>query len=60
MGMNLQVRGELVDALGKDVDLDLGGTGVGLVGAVGLDDGGLLIFQHHSCVSTFLFCAPTS
>ena len=24
MGMNLQVRGELVDALGKDGDLDLG------------------------------------
>ena len=29
MGMNLQVRGELVDALGEDSDLDLGGTGVG-------------------------------
>ena len=48
----------LVDALGEDSNLDLGGTGVGLVGAVGLDDGGLLIFQHHSCVSTFLLLRP--
>ena len=56
----LEVLGELSDTLGEDSDLDLGGPGVGLVGTVGLDDGGLLIFQHHSCVSTFLFCAPTS
>ena len=52
------VAGELVDALGEDSDLDLGGTGVGLVGAVGLDDGGLLIVQQHSCVSTFLLLRP--
>ena len=36
--MDLQVLGELVDPLGEDSDLDLGGTGVALVGTVGLDD----------------------
>ena len=56
--MHLQVSGQLVDTLGEDGDLDLGGAGVGLVGAVGLDDRGLLIFQHHSCVSTFLEIRP--
>ena len=45
--VDLQVLGELVDPLGEDSDLDLGGTGVALVGAVGLDDRGLLLFLHH-------------
>ena len=56
--MHLQVSGQLVDALGQDSDLHFGGAGVGLVGTVGLDNGGLLVFQHHSCVSTFLELRP--
>ena len=48
VGVYLQVLGELIDPLGEDGDLNLGGTGVGFVGAVGLDDGGLLIFPINS------------
>ncbi len=44
MGMNLQMGGELADALGEDSDLDLRGTSVVLVGTVGLDDS-LFIFR---------------
>ena len=50
VGVNLEVLGELVDALGENSDLDFGRTGVGLVSAVGLDDGGLLVFEHHSSI----------
>ena len=46
--MDFQVLGELTDALGEDGDLDLGGSGVGLVSAVVLDNGGLLVFGDHS------------
>ena len=35
-----QVLGELLDAGGENGDLHLGGAGVGLVGAVGLNDRG--------------------
>ena len=56
--MDLQMGGELVDPLGEDSHLNLGRTGVGSVGAVGLDDRGLLILLHHSCVSTFLLIGP--
>ena len=51
--MNLQVLGQLVDTLGQNGDLDLGGTGVGSVGTIGLDDRGLLLFQHHSVFPPF-------
>ena len=46
MGMNLQVSGQLVDTLGQDSDLDLGGTGVGLVGAVSFDNCGLFVLTN--------------
>ena len=51
--VDLQVFGELVDALGEDSHLDFGRTGVGGVGAVVFDDRGLLIFEHHCGCSTF-------
>ena len=38
VGVDLQVFGELVDPLSKNGDLDLRGTSVVLVGAVGLND----------------------
>ena len=43
----LQVLGQLVDAGGQNGDLDLGRTGVGLMGAVGLDNGRLLVLTDH-------------
>ena len=49
----LEVLGELSDALGEDSDLDLRRTGVAFVGAVGFDDSRLLVFEHHSVISTF-------
>ena len=49
----LEVLGELSDTLGEDSDLNLRRTGVAFVGAVGLDDGRLLVFEHHSVISTF-------
>ena len=58
--MLLQVSGQLADTLGEDGNLNLGGAGVLLVGAIRLDDRGLLLFQHHSCVSTFLKISPTA
>ena len=42
-----QVLGELLDAGGENGDLHLGGAGVGLVGAVGLDNRGLLVLADH-------------
>ena len=51
--VGLQVLGEGVDAMGKDRDLNLGRTGVALVGSVLLNNGLLFVFQHGSF--TFLF-----
>ena len=56
--VDLEVLGELVDALGENGDLDLGRTGVALMGAVGFDNGSLLVLKHHSCVSTFQKYSP--
>ena len=53
--VHLQVLGELIDALGEDGDLDLGGAGVALMGLVGLDDVGLLFLGDHSIHSSFRF-----
>lgn len=53
LGVGAHVLGEDVDALGEDGDLDLGGTGVGLVGTVGLDHGRFLIFTQHSVFPPF-------
>lgn len=36
--VNLQMLGELIDALGQDGNLHLGRTGVGFMGAVGLNN----------------------
>ena len=47
LGIQLQVSGEVSDALGQDSDLDLGRTGVALVGAVCFDDSSLLFFTQH-------------
>ena len=60
VGMTLQVLGELADALGKNGDLDFGGTGVVLVGGVLADNFGLLVFGDHG--DMFLsdsFCPAT-
>ena len=45
--VDLQVLGELVDALGKDSDLNLGRTGVVCMGLVGFDYSSLLLFGDH-------------
>ena len=45
--VDLQVLGQVSDALGQYRNLDFGGTGVLLVDAVGLDDGSFLFFLHH-------------
>ena len=45
--VHLQVLSELVDAGGENGDLHLGGAGIGLVGAVGLDDGRLFVLANH-------------
>ena len=59
VGMNLQVSGQLADTLGQNGDLHLGGAGIGSVGAIVLDDRGLLVFQHHSVYPPFdNFAAP--
>ena len=42
----LEVLGKSVDAMGKDRDLNLGRTGVTLVGSVLLNNGLLFVFQH--------------
>ena len=41
LGVLAHVLGEHVDALRQDGDLDLRGAGVGLVGAVGVDNSGI-------------------
>ncbi len=45
--VSLQVLGQAGDTLGQDSDLNFGGTGVGLVGAVILDNGSLFFFKQH-------------
>ena len=45
--VDLEVLGQLSDALREDGDLDLRGTGVVLVGLVVLDNNGLLVFGNH-------------
>ena len=55
--VDLQVLGELIDALREDGDLDLGGTGVVLAAAIGLDDRGLLLLCDHGFFS-FLEIVP--
>ena len=47
--VHLEVLGQLMDARGQDRDLDFRGTGVGRVGAVCLDNGGLVFLTDH-CV----------
>ena len=44
--VRLEVLGKSVDAMGKDRDLNLGRTGVTLVGSVLLNNGLLFVFQH--------------
>ena len=48
VGMDLQVSGELADALSEDRDLNLGRTGVVLMGLVRLYNGGLGLFGNHN------------
>lgn len=57
--MLLQVLGELMDALGQNGDLDLGGTGVALMRSIGLDNDGFLFFGDHveNFLSVFLYPA---
>ena len=45
--MLLQVLGELADAGGQDRNLDLRRTGVGRMGAIGLDNCGLVFLADH-------------
>ena len=52
--VSLEVLGESVDAIGKDRDLNLGRTGVALVGLVLVDDCLLFVFSDHGNF-TFLF-----
>ena len=47
LGVVPHVLGQHVDPLGEDGHLDLGRAGVPLVGAVGVDDRGLLFFAQH-------------
>ena len=58
LGIGPHVLGEHVDALGQDGNLNLGRAGIGLVGAVGVDDRGLFFLAKHSVVSTFRFDSP--
>ena len=44
--VSLEVLGESVDAMGKNRNLNLRGTGVTLVGRVLLNNGLLFVFQH--------------
>ena len=42
----LEVLGQSIDAMGKDRDLDLGGTGVALVSCILSNDSLLFVLQH--------------
>lgn len=48
--MNLQMLGQLDNASAQNRDLHLGGTGVGLVGAVRLDNGCFFFLADHGFV----------
>ena len=54
-----QVLGQLVDASGQDSDLDLGRTGVALVGSVSQDNFSLLSLLNH-CVFHLFIIFPVS
>ena len=45
--VGLEMLGKSVDAVGEDCDLDLGGSGVALVGFVLLNDGSLFFLGNH-------------
>lgn len=55
LGVNLQMRGELVDAIGQDRDLNLGRAGIGFMKAVFLDDFSLFFFTEHCFHLNFKF-----
>ena len=48
-----QMLGQLVDAGGQDRDLDLGGTGVALMGRILGDDSGFLFLLDHGNTPPF-------
>lgn len=48
-----QMLGQLVDAGGQDRDLDLGGTGIALVGRILSDDSGFLFLLDHGNTPPF-------
>ena len=52
--VNPQVLGQLIDPGGEDGDLDLGRTGIALVGSVFQDDLGLLFLLNHDEIHLFL------
>ena len=53
--VDLEMFGELGDALSKDGDLDFGGAGVTLVSGVFGDDAGFLFLGYHCfCVLSFI------
>ena len=60
VGMNLEVSGELLDALGEDSDLDLGRAGVVLVGLVRFDNCGPLVFGNLNDTPFTVFIFPMS
>ena len=60
VGMDLEVSGELLDALGEDSDLNLGRTGVAFVGLVCFDNCGLLVFGDHNDTPFTVFIFPMS
>ena len=49
---------ELIDAGGENGDLDLGRTGVALVGRIFRDDSGLFFFLDHGCFHLSKNCPP--
>lgn len=55
--IRLQVFRQRVDPAGQDRDLDFRRTGVALVGLVGVDNDGLLVFRDHSNFNPFLIFA---
>ena len=54
--VSTQVLGELIDAGGEDGHLNLGGAGVGSMGAVGLDNGCLFVFTNNKKFHLSFFC----
>ena len=58
LGVGAHMLGEDVDALGENSDLDLGGPGIALMGTVGVDDFGFLLFTKHSDFPPFQILPP--